>query len=56
MQLVKPDAPILRKVCQADFEISVEKEGLGLAARHRRPTVVIEWSEVFINRIVIHCN
>ena len=63
MQLVRPDDPILRKVCRPDFTVTAdeidqmfflmrEKNGLGLAA----PQVgidarffVTEWGEVFVN-------
>ena len=67
MQLVRPDDPILRKVCRSDFTITAdainrmlcllkENGGLGLAA----PQVgidarlfVTEWGEVFINPRVV---
>ena len=67
MQLVRPDDPILRKVCRPDFTIAAdeinqmlylleENGGLGLAA----PQVgidarlfVTEWGEVFINSRVV---
>jgi peptide deformylase len=67
VQLVRPDAPILRKVCRPDFTITAdeinqmlcvleENGGLGLAA----PQVgidarlfVTEWGEVFINPRVV---
>ena len=67
MQLVRPDDPILRKVCRPDFTITAdeinqmlylldETGGLGLAA----PQVgidarlfVAEWGEVFINPRVV---
>ena len=67
MQLVRPDDPILRKVCRPDFTITAdainqmlcllkENGGLGLAA----PQVgidarlfVTEWGEVFINPRVV---
>jgi peptide deformylase len=67
MQLVRPDDPILRKVCRPDFTITADKinqmlcllkenGGLGLAA----PQVgidarlfVTEWGEVFINPRVV---
>ena len=67
MQLVRPDAPILRKVCRSDFTITADEinqmlslleeiGGLGLAA----PQVgidarlfVTEWREVFINPRVV---
>jgi len=56
MQLVKPDAPILRKVCRADFEISVETKGLGLAASQvgiDARFFVTAWGEVFVNPRVV---
>ena len=67
MQLVRPNAPILRKVCRPDFTITAdeinqmlylleENGGLGLAA----PQVGIDarlfvtaWGEVFINPRVV---
>jgi len=67
VQLVRPDDPILRKVCRSDFTITAdainqmlcllkENGGLGLAA----PQVgidarlfVTEWAEVFINPLVV---
>ena len=63
MQLVRPDDPILRKVCRPDFMLTAddinqmlclleETGGLGLAA----PQVgidarffVTDWGEVFVN-------
>lgn len=67
MQLVKPDGPILRKVCRADFTVTMrdimqmfvmlqDTKGLGLAA----PQVGIDarlfitvWGEVFVNPRVV---
>lgn len=70
MQLVKPTDLILRKVCRADFTVSLttiqqmfdllrQVRGLGLAA----PQVgidarlfITEWGEVFINPRIVRIN
>jgi peptide deformylase len=63
MQLVKPDNPILRKVCRADFTVTMRDimqmfgilqatKGLGLAASQvgiDARLFVTVWGEVFVN-------
>jgi peptide deformylase len=67
MQLVRPDAPILRKVCRPDFTVTTdeinqmlhlleENGGLGLAASQvgiDARLFVTNWGEVFVNPRVV---
>jgi peptide deformylase len=67
MQLVKPDDPILRKVCRADFTVTMRDimqmfgilqatKGLGLAASQvgiDARLFVTVWGEVFVNPRVV---
>jgi len=67
MQLVAPDAPILRKVCRADFVITADQingmfflmrevNGLGLAASQvgiDARLFITHWNEIFVNPQII---